>query len=334
MIGECFVATAHGPIAVADLQPGELLFTWDQTYHLSPLEYTHRLDNIDLYRAIFDNGISVHGNRSQEIMLRGATYRKMDSIDQFASVMPFTRTNRGKEWSLTMYDEDNTRIPEHLFISAHYGIAGEHIHHINGNHMDNRPENLIGMTEEEHREVHRQCHAAKRKKVENDLKDSALSVRAESWRQWYSTLTQAERDIYWSKLREGTTRSLRQRMADGVHNFIANNPMNDPEKVLLMKKAKIAVTAYKLKDMGLPILEESWDESVTHSGLYKSHRFRSAFVIETFGDWPNFLAFLDSYNAKMILMEFDNIGIAYEVGIENFVVCDSKMTKGVVVKGF
>jgi len=95
----------------------------------------------------------------------------------------------------------------------------------------------------------------------------------------------------------------------------------------------VATTPYKLKDIGLSIEEESWDESVRHSGLYKSHCYRSDFINELFGSWEEFIKFLDSHNTKLVYMQFDYIGPGFNLGIQNFVVCNQSMTKGILVKG-
>lgn len=333
MIGECFIATAHGPIAVADLQPGELLFSWDSRYKFIELQDIEKTSEVDLFKAIHDNGTVVHATKNHEFLLRGGSYKKLDNIDTMTSVMAFTRSIRGREWAVSLYDDSNTRMPEHLFVAEQMGISGEHIHHINGDHSDNRPGNLVGLTEVEHRKIHDQWKRDKIISINNDIKDKAIAVRADSWKQWYFTLPQEEKDAYWEKLRLAGMRSARQRVADGTHNFVANNPMLDPEKVILMKKGKVATTAYKLKDMGLSIEEDSWDESVRYSGLYKSHCFRSGYINDLFGDWDAFVQYLNDHNSKLINVEFDYIGPGFNLVVPNFVVCNQEMSKGICIKG-
>ena len=331
MISDCFVATAHGPIAVSDLQPNELLFSWNKQFVLKPLKSILKYPTSDILRMVSDNGVIVGATNETNIMLRSGDYCIIKELQQFDSIMAFARTKRGGEWSVSLYDELDTRVPEHIFIAGQLGMHGENIHHINGNHEDNNPENLVALTESEHREIHRQWRENKNKEITEDIKQKSISVRAESWRQWYFSLTSTKQDEYWEEIKRHAKITARKRVSEGVHNFVLNNPMLDPEKVLLNKKAQVASTAFKLKSMDLDVEEENWDESIKLSGLYKSRCFTSSYINGLFGNWNDFIAWLDTHNAKVILIEWWKFEETYELGVDNFVVCNKEMTRGVVV---
>jgi hypothetical protein len=124
------------------------------------------------YKVIFENGQEIIGTENHRLMKRDGTYCVIGDLKPGDSMMPFYRrdlfskskndSGNGYRWIYTM-DFENSKIkngwiPEHRLIAAWKGnkqlLSEEVVHHINFKKYDNRPENLVVMSEKEHFSFH------------------------------------------------------------------------------------------------------------------------------------------------------------------------------------
>jgi len=123
------------------------------------------------YCVTFDNGQKITGSANHLLMRRDGTYCRIDNLKIDDSMMPFYRKDfyqksesdvNGYKWIYSMGDKSNGWSTEHKLIAE--WVAGrelsddEVVHHINFKKDDNRPENLLIMTREEHSSYHLQVN--------------------------------------------------------------------------------------------------------------------------------------------------------------------------------
>jgi hypothetical protein len=134
------------------------------------------------WKVVFENGQEIIGTANHRLMMRDATYKRIDQLIVGDSLMPFYRKDlthgqkdegEGYRWIYTMHQDSDRKkgwIPEHTLIAE--WVAGrkvlpeEVVHHINFIKYDNKPENLIIMSSKEHLRYHQNTVNEQRKNTE------------------------------------------------------------------------------------------------------------------------------------------------------------------------
>ena len=144
-------------IPIEDVKIGDLAYTYtdDGVFTLRPVT------------AVFDNGykevIRVHwrtaGYRKgyidltpdHKVRLTDNTWKYAGDLQSGDRVLALSRATNPSHILPTF----SKPLLDHRFIYEYvHGKLSEHVHHINGNHLDNRIENLLGMTASEHTSYH------------------------------------------------------------------------------------------------------------------------------------------------------------------------------------
>lgn len=305
-IGSTLIATVHGPTPIKDLKEGELVYTWDHGYQLSPCTapFKTKIDT-DVWKLTTDKGLEIIATPDHPILMRDGfhgtskSYKKMKDLIPGMSIMPFSRylkhnaSHNLNEWFITLHDGKDTRVAEHKFVGNAIGLSGV-IHHKDGNHLNNLPENLDSMTLSDHGKI--------RSKLNNFP---------------FKHLSEKEK----------------QKSVDGYKKYYPN--LSEEEKTILYRKNAVGnmmSVAYTLINKRLPINETSWDTSAQI--IPANRRIKKDTILKYFNTWNEFEKCLSENNHKVVSVEYSHKEDVYNVevpGTHNYVVCNSKMTTGIVV---
>lgn len=117
-----------------------------------------------LYRITLDNDEVIECTDNHPFLLRNGTYVRADELQVNMSIMPFNRRiiidSSGLERP-EIYSIKRWRKEHHLVWESYNNITRDkytHIHHINGNTLDNSPTNLIQLTSSQHTTLHNQLN--------------------------------------------------------------------------------------------------------------------------------------------------------------------------------
>jgi len=338
--GNTLVATANGPVPIKDLKKGTLVYAWDGKFVLTPCTdswVTKR--NTEVWKVTTDKGLTILATPDHPFMVRWSgpgskkEYVKLRDLKPDMPLMPLTRYIKDSEWWISLHDGHDTRMPEHIWMALELGITGEHIHHKDGKHLNNRPDNLIGTSHSEHASYHGKLRYEEGNHPFLHLTEAQRTKGVDGWKEWYHGLSDAERDAYWQKVSAAKSEWNKRRMADGTHNFVTNHPWKDEGTKLKAKMSRIAASIWKVLGKGLPVTESDWEKSAKDAGLYNAQRFTMKAILDVFGSWNNAMAYVDTRNHRVVSVEFSHLEDVYNVevpGPHNYVVCDEEM-RGVVV---
>ena len=116
-------------------------------------------ENAELIRVVVSGGDEIICTPDHQFLMKDGTYVEAKDLKFNDSLMPLYRswqTRDGYERSST--GRGNGALTHKMIYEHFHGTLPEGwvVHHDNHNHFDNRPENLIGMTQEEHSKYHRE----------------------------------------------------------------------------------------------------------------------------------------------------------------------------------
>jgi ribonucleotide reductase alpha subunit len=200
--GDTLIAVADGKNAVPikELAGKETpVYTWDLAKKQVVVGKMHNIgikrEKAEIFRVTLDDGSSFRATNDHLIMLKDGAYRQVKDLQTGDSLMPFhskirqiadSRTPRryihsGKGWRAQyrwLWENTFGKQP-----------SGFHIHHKNLNSFDDRLENLALISEEEHKNIHR----------EHMLGDNnpAHRMMNEEWRKNLSLATSGEKNPHY-----------------------------------------------------------------------------------------------------------------------------------------
>lgn len=109
-----------------------------------------------LYKITLDNDKEIISTDNHPFMLKTGEYKRADELEVGISLMPFNR--KFKQGRPMVHDYQRVWIKEQHLVWEHTNNQKikphHHIHHINKNILDNRPENLIQLSASEHASLH------------------------------------------------------------------------------------------------------------------------------------------------------------------------------------
>jgi hypothetical protein len=123
------------------------------------------------WKVTFDNGLSITASENHRLMLRDGSYREVRDLQPGDAMMPFYRKDlfenakegtKGYNWIYTMDDRFRGWTKEHQLIAEWISDRkleeDEVVHHRNFVKTDNRPENLLVMSKQDHDSYHAQLN--------------------------------------------------------------------------------------------------------------------------------------------------------------------------------
>ena len=111
--------------------------------------------NAPLIEVVISGGTKIICTPDHQFLMRDGTYRTAESLKYNDSLMPLLRTYETREGYEHIMNPGGLSTLTHKMVSKFFGLKGPVIHHIDGNHFNNTPENLQSMTPSEHSTYHR-----------------------------------------------------------------------------------------------------------------------------------------------------------------------------------
>lgn len=128
--------------------------------------------NAEVFRVTLDDGSHVDATGDHRFMLRSGEYREAAKLRAGDSLMPWNSTRVTSGWGTDyrlIRSNVGLDLRQHKHIAAYYGIVGEHIHHVDGDSLNDRPDNLIG--------IDSTAHLSEHMRANNPMHDPAVAAR-------------------------------------------------------------------------------------------------------------------------------------------------------------
>jgi adenosylcobalamin-dependent ribonucleoside-diphosphate reductase len=343
-IGSTLIATAdYGAVPIKDIKPDTNIYSYDKEkgFVLRKTKTGSWLTKkrAEVWHLVTDKGLTIFATPDHKFMTRpDKEYVKLKDLKIGAPLMVLSRYIKDGEWIINLdyykrNGDDDLRAPEHQWMAQQLGIKGEHIHHIDEDHLNNISSNLQGMSHSEHSRYHSSNYIDKKIHPFLYLTEEQRQKGVEGYKKWRHNLKGQELEDFLSKTTWQLKESNDQRLKDGTHNFLTNCPSKDPIKKIIMQKSRIANTLWKAMNEGFEPTRENWEDIKNKIGLSKLQRFKINTIDEVFGSFENALEYTNNRNHRVVSIGFSHYEDVYDIEVEdthNFVVCDQDR-KGVVV---
>jgi adenosylcobalamin-dependent ribonucleoside-diphosphate reductase len=130
-----------------------------------------------VYEVKLDSGYSIKATPDHKFMMRDGSYKNVWDLKSGDSLMPFNFFHANKKGYRYIFPKINgtkreQSMPAYHFVATEYygDIGKNYIHHKDFNKLNDSPDNLQLMTEEEHRKLH----------------SDNSPMKTERWRKWFS----------------------------------------------------------------------------------------------------------------------------------------------------
>jgi len=348
-VGETLIATGRGPVMIKDLKEDDLVYSYGPNgFTLSPCSAPWMtMKNAEVWKITLDNGVVAYATPNHPFLTRWAysgapkvaTYIQLKDLKPGTPLMPLTRYIKSGEYFIALHDGADTHMPEHVWIANHfeydYTKGRRAVHHIDENHLNNNLDNLAVISASEHAKYHNKVRVENKTHPFYYLTEEQKEKGRENWKKWFYSLTPEERKEYDAKVSAGLSRSNKERIAQGIHNFVTNPPMRDPEIVKKATMSRIAGTLWEIMGRGYRNFTEDDLTSIYEKENFpQQNMYRKETINKFFGSFDNALAYANSRNTKVVSVEFSHYADVWNVevyGTHNYVVCTPDMTHGVVV---
>ena len=330
-IGSTMIGCPGKDKPMRDIKKGDIVYSFDLekgqiTYARAACDAFRTKRSAEVWKLATDKGLVVFATPDHDMLTRSRSYQPLSQLRPGQRLMPLTRYMKGKDWMVSLQDGKDTRAIEHRLLGKYlypeYSPESHHIHHRNGNHQDNSPENLELMSSSQHSTYHGKLRGA-------FYSDGCPGAK-----------NGMHRSNFWASASEEDKAQYRHAIGKGAREanvmkrpeVVAKHPLfNSSETKLLAKRGKIVAAACMLKERGKLVDRASWPESI--KSLYNTYRYKVETVEQCFGSWETFEETLSERNHVVVSVGFSHYEDVWDFEVEgthNFCVVGED-GKGVVV---
>lgn len=158
LAGSTFVETVNGRIPISKVKHGDYVYCYDEEKEeitLAQIEHPRITGrNKRLWRVYTDKD-TILCTEDHKFLTFNRGWVIAKELQFGDSVVALNKATDGG--NVILY-KDTNRISEHRFIYKKLKgkiIKGNHIHHVDGNHFNNHPDNLVSLSSSEHSRIHR-----------------------------------------------------------------------------------------------------------------------------------------------------------------------------------
>lgn len=235
-----------------------------------------------VYRVRLDSGAVIRCTDDHPFLMRDGEYKKAIDLKKGDSLMPLYLHELRKDGYLGMRDSENDRtvlmhqhIAEQYYDEA-YKLKGLHVHHINENKFDNRPENLSLLSRDEHLEIH-DYHYTRINKARNSFCDKVkndntfkqeivdrLSFMRRTDPEKYKEVSENTRRVNTGKSLEITDSEINLKIVEMIKDILLQKPyftirllcdyLNDTQDFILLWNSYSDVTLERINPSALTYL--------------------------------------------------------------------------------
>lgn len=296
VIGGTLIPTADGVVAIKDLV-GQMpfVFTYDPSrQRIAVMQATSVFktkSNAAVWKLKTDKGLVLFATPDHLILCRDGVDRRLDELKPGMRLMPLTRYIKDHRVHVTLQDGHDTRIRQSRLMYADTrnidlsSLTDVDIHHIDGDMLNDHPENLDALSRSEHMKIHGTARADVVKTWATKYpKHGAKNGMHGS--KFYARKSEVEINRFRASISEGLSRCNPMRNPEvAKHHPLFNNN----ETKTLAKRGKIVRLVRACLDRGIDVSSaEAWD---AHRGFLPNHfQYKSSTILSVFSSWDELTA--------------------------------------------